>query len=443
MRRRAITIGVGLVILSTVVFLHLLLARARTRQEILSPEQRQLNVESFETAWTTIRDTYWDPDLEGIDWQALHDELLPEVERAETMPAARAIMEEMVGRLGRSHFHIIPAEAFAEPPEEDDRRGRTGMTVRVIAGDALVTSVDPGSPAESEGVRPGWIIDRVDGIPVLELLDPVAERFEGTTWLESELVYAVVRRLNGPQTEKVPVRFVDGTGQEVDLEIGRSDPPGRLVNTMAGMSTYARFDSGRIGDGRVGYIVFDSFVDPVGTMTRFNEAMESFSDADGVVIDLRGNGGGLGAMVIWMAGWFVEENFQSLGTIFARDYELKLVVQKRARNYSGPLAILVDGLSGSASELFSGGLKSVGRARIVGSRSAGASGPAQITPLPNLDRLMHSTARDVNALGEPIEGVGVIPDIEVLPTRAALLNGRDLPLEAAVRWILETEVDES
>ena len=57
-------------------------------EKTLTPEQRQLNIESFDVVWTTIRDKHFDPNLNGVDWDALRDEYRPKVEQASTMTEA-------------------------------------------------------------------------------------------------------------------------------------------------------------------------------------------------------------------------------------------------------------------------------------------------------------------------------------------------------------------
>jgi len=81
---------------------------------VLSPAERQRNLESFEHVWKTVRDKHWDPKLNGLDWQAVHDEFRPQIEKADSMGKARDAMSEMLGRLKQSHLDIIPAEAFAQ-----------------------------------------------------------------------------------------------------------------------------------------------------------------------------------------------------------------------------------------------------------------------------------------------------------------------------------------
>jgi carboxyl-terminal processing protease len=188
-------------------------------------------------------------------------------------------------------------------------------------------------------------------------------------------------------------------------------------------------------EGRTGYVAFNAFIDPGRLMPRFNEAIASFRDADGIVIDLRGNTGGIGDMLAGMAGWFIATKGVSMGTMITRNGSLKVAVTPRPAPFSGPVAVLIDELSMSASEVLAQGLRDAGRARVFGRRSAGAVLASVVEKLPNGDGFQYPTARFEFPSGTVVEGVGVIPDVDGAPTRAALLEGRDLALEAAVEWI--------
>jgi carboxyl-terminal processing protease len=99
------------------------------------------------------------------------------------------------------------------------------------------------------------------------------------------------------------------------------------------------------------------------------------------------------------------------------------------------LAILVDGTSASTSEIMAEGLKDLGRARIFGTRTAAAALPSVFERLPNGDGFQYAIANYVSQGGEPLEGLGVTPDVETPLTRQALLAGQDPALDAAVAWI--------
>jgi carboxyl-terminal processing protease len=170
-------------------------------------------------------------------------------------------------------------------------------------------------------------------------------------------------------------------------------------------------------------------------MKALEGAAKEHLKADGFILDLRGNPGGIGAMAPGFAGWFVREPDHELGTMLTRDSKLRFVVNPRPETFDGPLAVLVDGLSASTSEILAGGLQDLKRARVFGTRTMGAALPSAFERLANGDGFQYAFANYVSAGGRPLEGRGVTPDVVVAPDRQALLAGRDPVLEAAVRWI--------
>lgn len=399
----------------------------------LTQEQKQLNLESFDYVWTKINDEYWDPELGGLDWEAVRDELRPKVEQATAMSEAREAMRQMISRLGKSHFGIFPADIYKNLEKDAAGDGATGIDLRVIDGHALATSVFEDSPAHKAGARPGWEITRIGEVDIVARLQELDTELEDDSKKPLRLAYAVIPRLMGPIGEEIAVTFLDGKGQNVQLEIPLAEPRGRK-SVLGNLGEIRVWIEVKTVDENIGCIAFSGFADPLYVMKAFNDAMESFVDAQGIIIDLRGNSGGLGAMAMGMVGWLVKGN-PELGRLKMRDNELKLVVQSRPETYAGPVAVLVDGLSGSASEFFSGGLQELGRACIVGSRTKGEALPGQFTTLPNGDVFLYATANFTSASGKALEGVGVTPDIAAAPTRADLLAGHDRALEAAIAWI--------
>lgn len=422
------------------------------REEPLTDQQRELNLESFDYVWTTVRDKHYDPELGGLDWQQLYDELRPRVAEATTMSEARAPMQELIRSLGQSHFAIIPDEVYEAlgPPEPRDAGtagdedpeaaydGTTGIDVRVVDGAALVVRVDTGSSADEAGVKPGWVISRIgeeEIAPLLAKLEKALRERERAP-REAVLSGSVNGRLGGRVGEDVTIEFLDGAGQSQERVLSRTKSRGWKRQFGHLPPIHIWIDVERL-DGDVGYIAFNSFLDPIDVMPVFNEAMKSFSDASGVIVDIRGNGGGLPTMVTGMIGWMIEEKNRHIGTMYLRDVELELVVNPRRPTFVGPVAVLVDGLSGSASEFFAGGLQDLGRACIVGSQTMGAALPSAVEKLPNGDGFQYVFANYLSAGGESLEGAGVTPDIEVLPSREALLAGNDAVLAAAMAWIRE------
>jgi carboxyl-terminal processing protease len=399
----------------------------------------QVDLDSFEKVWTTVRDKHWEAKPGGLDWQAIHNEYRPRVEKASSHEEARAVMQEMLGRLKQSHFAIIPAAVYSVLDDGGDGpdvtgSGTTGIDARVLDGQAVVTDVDPGSPAEKQGVRPGWQILRAGG----KELQPIIDRARSNPAIhELQLTRAVLARLSGPIGGTVDVAFLDGSSKSVVLRLDLALPRGTLSSFGNLPAQYVWFESKRIGpvNKSVAYVRFNLFLDLPRVMAGFQQAVEGCKPCDGMIIVLRGNPGGIGGMAMGMAGFLVNKPNQRLGTMYLRDSTLNFVVNPRASVLSGPVAVLVDGCSASTSEIFAGGLKDLGRARVFGTRTAAAALPSAFERLPNGDGFQYAVANYISQGGQPLEGLGVTPDVTVELTRPALLAGHDAVVDAALAWI--------
>ena len=402
----------------------------------LTPEQRQLNIDSFEYVWKTVRDKHWQVKPAGLDWQAVHDELRPAIEKADSMEAARAVMSDMLGRLHQTHFGIVPGELYADMGGNNQTHDyATGIDVRVVASQVLVTSVDAGSPAAKEGVQRGWQIVRIGGADLTPVVAKLNETYNKSTLREVMLRRSIVSRLDGDGAQPIAVDFLDGANKPVSKNLARAKPKGTLTQFGYLYPSYVWFDSSRVGGGNIGYVSFNMFLDPPRLMNEFAEAVGSCMKCDGFIIDLRGNPGGLGAMAMGMAGWLINKPDQRLGTLYMRDTTLKFIVNPRVKTFSGPLAILVDGASASTSEILAEGLKDLGRARVFGVKTAAAALPSMFEKLPNGDGFQYAIANYISEGGQPLEGLGVTPDVDAPLTRRALLDGKDPALDAAINWI--------
>lgn len=399
----------------------------------LTPEQRQLNIQSFEYVWTTIRDKHWQTKPGGLDWPAVHDEFRPKIEAAESMDAARAVLNQMLSRLHQTHFAIVPGELYSNVA---GLRGdtTTGIDVRVVGAQVLVTSVDPDSSAFAQGVRPGWEILKIARTELGPVVAKLNQTYAGSSLRDLMLRRAILGRLEGA-AGAAQIEFLDGDGKHVSKTIEPGQPKGELVQFGYLNPIQVWFKSSRVGDGNIGYVAFNAFLDAQRLMTFFGEAVQSCEKCQGFIVDLRGNPGGIGIMAMGMAGWFIAQPNQMLGTLYMRDTTLRFVVNPRLTTFAGPLAILVDGTSASTSEIMAEGLKDLGRARIFGTRTAAAALPSVFEKLPNGDGFQYAIANYISEGGKPLEGLGVTPDVETSLTRQALLAGKDPALDAAVAWI--------
>ena len=400
-------------------------------------DEHRLDVESFEYVWKTVFEKHFDSGFGGADWPAAREEFLPKVEAARSRVESRRLIQQMLSRLKLTHFAIFPSDLY-ETLSESGRRstigGSAGFDVRAIGGHVLVTTVEKGSPAEAAGVKPGWEVVRGRESDLEKLLASAVKDYEGTPWKESVQSAVAHSVLRGTIGEQVAFRFLDGNDRLIERSLDLVEPEGSRFQLGHIPPIYVRINTSRL-HRTIGYITFNQFLDPATVMPAFNDAMSSFMDTDGIIIDVRGNPGGQAEMITGMAGWFIREKGLHFGIVEMRDARLKLIVRPRPHVYDGPLAILVDSLSTCASEILAVGLREAGRATIIGTRTGGAALGSAIERLPNGDGFQYAYANFTTAGRNTLEGHGIIPDVEVQHTRDALLQGRDLMLEAAVNWI--------
>ena len=374
----------------------------------LTPEQKSLNLQSFEYVWTTIRDKHWDKSLDGPDWKAAHDRLIPKLEQAESMEAARKVFAELIGTLHLTHFGIVPGDVYSAM-----HGGAEAMNVRLIDSKPILVS----------GEHAGW---EVQG--VAEIVAKVSKLYEHSSMRELMESRAVASAAGERE-----ITLADGHGHQVTPEPGEFSPHGEPTVFGNLPTQYVWTESRKIG--AAGYFAFNMFLDPGRLIPALSSAVDSCKQCSGFIIDLRGNPGGIGAMAMGMAGFFVQQPGEVLGTMQLRDSALKFAINPRQPQFAGKLAVLVDGLSASTSEIFAGGLQDLKRARIFGSQTAGAALPSVIERLPNGDAFQYAIANYTSTGGQVLEGKGVTPDVEVRRKRESLLHGRDDGLESALKWI--------
>ena len=428
-------------------------------------------VADFEAAWAAVRDTYFDPDFNGVDWQAVHDELLPRAAAATETEQVRNVIRDMLGRLDQSHLALIPMEALAsaapeeEAPTEGDAvhaaaaapgavdegqaaapiAGGCGLDLRFRDEELLVTHIDADGAADRAGVRMGWVLRAVGSRTVHETLARILGADADTD--PREVAYGLrqtfLSRTYGPTGSSVSLTFEDANDAEVTLTLERT---ARDVIAHAAITSLPTFHLEFASEvlawegKRIAYIHFTNWFLPMSR--RIDAAVDEMRDSDGFVIDLRGNGGGAAGMTMGLAGHFFDTK-ADLGTMrtqasvqtFRANPRRINPAGERVTPFAGPLAILVDESSASASEMFAGGMQDAGRARVFGETSMGAVLPARTTILPSGDAVLHPLGDYQTAKGVLLEGRGVIPDEVVSVRREDLLAGKDAQLEAALRWL--------
>jgi carboxyl-terminal processing protease len=402
-------------------------------------------VATFDSLWSIVRNTYVDTAFVGARWIHVRDSLRPRALAISTRPELDRLLEEVLHTIPDSHFYIIPASVAPDDSIRDSEAGRgsTGLALR-LAGDRLVAwRVDPAGPAARAGIRAGDAITKIGARKPDSMLARIrAMPREARPRALSEMLHSLNGAVTPAAGDTVRLEIQD-KGNSTRLSVVSTAAKGRVsrygnLPPISGLVEWSRIPT---ATGKcAGAIAFNIWLPAL--VEDLENAVDSARTCAGVVIDLRGNPGGVGAMVMGFGGYFVDST-QSLGTMKMRQLSLNFVINPqrsrsaggRATPFIGPVAILVDPMTASTSEIFAAGMQRIGRVCVFGERSAGAALPALMDRLPSGDVFVHAVADFTDPEGRRIEGAGAVPDVEILLSAQDLREGRDTPLDAAVRWI--------
>ena len=296
-----------------------------------------------------------------------------------------------------------------------------GATVSRQEDEIVIVRPFDGSPAELAGVRAGDVILEVNG-----------ESAIGWT------VDRAVLTIRGPRgtTVTLKVRHSDGTEEVVDIVRDRIEvdsinriPPGGVLRDA---------DGNDVTD--LGYIRIAQFTER--TPDELQDMIESI-EADGVqglILDVRGNPGGLLAETVEVTDLFLDE-----GVIIVqvdRDGNERIAEARPGQVTQLPIVIVQDEQSASGSELLAVALQEHGRATIVGARSFGKGTVNSVRELSDGGAIYISIARYLSPNRNQIEGLGVIPDVPVELTPEDIDAQRDVFVHRAIdvlRALIESQ----
>lgn len=356
-----------------------------------TPEELQELFKPFWETWQIVNNQYVD---QPIDTQKLME----------------GAIQGMVDALGDQHTSYMNPDQYrqANVSLEGEYEG-IGAWVDPNAEYLTIVSPMPGSPAEEAGLQPGDQIIAVDG--------------ENMTGVDGNLV---IRKVIGPRGSKVVLTILrEGVPEPFDLEITRA----RIV--LPSLETRI------LEDTNIAYLRLYDFGDSATDDVR--DALRDLlkDNPDGLVFDLRGNGGGYLSAAVDIASEFVKngiivyeeygngerDSFEATGNGLATDI---------------PLVVLVDEGSASASEIVAGAIQDYERAPLVGTTTFG-KGSVQIwTPLKDDAGAVRVTvARWLTPDERQIHEVGLEPDYTVEFSEEDIANERDVQLEKAVEVLQE------
>jgi carboxyl-terminal processing protease len=296
----------------------------------------------------------------------------------------RAAVKGMVTELNESQD---PYAAFYSPlgyrAFQEYTSGRfsgIGVWLKERAGKLEIVSVLPRTPALKAGLRRGDVIRRVDGESVGAMSTDEA-----------------VGRIKGPSGSVVELAVLR-SGEILELSLTRRSID--LPNVVA-----------RLQESGLGYIRLYGFARGAGRQLRDRVERLRSTGAEGVILDLRDNGGGLFSEAIDVASVFIED-----GDIvtYKEGSDVETVYAAEGQAYEElPLVVLVNEGTASASEIVAGALQDRQRAILVGSTTYGKGSVQNVFPLPDASALKITTGAYLTPAGRDINGEGIEPDVEI------------------------------
>lgn len=371
------------------------IASSEHRVPELEVDQEQL-IAPFWEAWGILHDEYVD--------QPLDDEAL-----------MRGAIRGLVDALEDPHTSYMDPEEYqqANLPLNSEYEG-IGAWVDAEAEYLTIISTMPGSPAEAAGLRAGDEVIGVNG--------------EDVTGKDPSLV---IRQVLGPTGTPVNLSIRrDGVAEPLEVEIIRAtiDVPSVESEML---------------EENIAYVRLYSFASD--TARDLNQDLRDLlrEDPAGLILDLRGNGGGFLHSAVDVASEFISEGV-ILSERFGDGEETIHHAKTGGRATEIPLVVLINGGSASASEIVAGAIQDHERGLVVGETSFGKGSVQNWIELTDNEGAIRVTiARWYTPGDRLIHGIGLSPDIEVLIPESGLDEGEDPQLDEALKLLLGEAVPNS
>ncbi len=379
-------------------FAYIPLYETSHEETVLSPK------ELFLETWGLIKKNYWDNDLNEQNWVYWKKKYIKEIKTEED---AYVAINSMLASLDDPYSKFLSSDEFKEQNNSiDSKFYGIGINIASISGKIYIINVIKGAPAELGGLMPGDMILKINGNDVKG--DNV---FQTAGYIKGDL--------NTP----------------VDLEILRNGK--RLTKKVRRAEIKIKTVESEIMDKEIGYIRIVSFISSEAPV-EFIDALNKVKDTKALILDLRGNTGGLFQNAVFVANMFLNEG-DIVKVIGRGGHNSFYRAEEKEYIYDKPLIVLVDRESASASEIVSAALKDNERALIVGTKTFGKGVVQKVYAMPNSTGMNLTIARYLTPNGKDINKKGIEPDYTVEITKDDFEKNNDSQLNFA-KNMLQNEI---
>ena len=352
--------------------------------------------ELYEESWETVKKSYLDSSYNSQDWKRWKNRYKG---RLKTDEDARIAIETMLASLDDSYTRFLSKKEYTEQSNSIDAH-ITGIGVNIMtqSGKPVIYSVIEGTPAEKAGLKANDIIMYIDGKSVNGMdISKVAELVRGP---ENTMVTLKIKRGRRVLIKKIIRKKIEIKSVETSIK-----------------------------SNNIGYIKIKSFIGS-NTATEVITGLKKIKDTQGLIIDLRGNTGGLLTNAVIVANLFIN-NGKIVSIVSKNGKKNDINAQINIAVINKPTVVLVDGASASASEILSGALKDNKKAVLVGTKTFGKGLVQQIVPLPNETGINITIAKYLTPNGEDINKKGIEPDYKVDYSLKDFRSRNDVQLKKA------------
>ena len=348
-----------------------------TRQALINNEEIAPQ-KLFDKTWRVISREYYEPTLNHQNWYRWKEHYRNKIKTDED---ARIAIDTMIASLNEPYTRFMPQKDFEDLTTSiTSKIYGIGVNIYSNAGKIEIFNVMPATPADFAQLKQGDIITAVNGKDISGMnVSDVAAIVRGP---ENSVVELTILRNNKKLTKKIKRK-------EIKIKSVKSS----------------------VLDNHIGYIQILSFMSGT-TPNEFLEALENTKNTDSLILDLRGNTGGLLDNAVFIADMFIN-NGTIVDIIYRNDYKKSIKAQDEHFGLQKPVVVLVNGASASASEILSGALKDTHKATLVGRKTFGKGLVQKVVPLPNQTGVNVTIARYLTPNGTDINKLGIKPDIEV------------------------------
>jgi carboxyl-terminal processing protease len=283
-----------------------------------------------------------------------------------------------------SHSSFMDTKAYKDlTVQTKGEFGGLGISVGMKDGALTVIAPLEGTPAFRAGVKAGDIILKIDDKATIGMsIDDSVKLMRGKP--KTDIVLTMIRK-NEPKPIKIKI-----TRDIIKIQ-----------------SVYVK----RIKDENVLYLHIASFDQKV--VDDVKKAIKEHPEAEGIILDLRNNPGGLLDQAVGLVDMFVEEGVIVSQKGKAKEENIEYKAHKKNSDTKTPIVVLVNGGSASASEIVSGALQDFNRSIVVGEKTFGKGSVQIVMPIGKEEALKLTVARYYLPSGRTIQAVGVTPDIVV------------------------------